>query len=354
LGTRILATVAGGTDDLALHVMEKLWLSSGEPDTSADKKLRDELADLYSAGARRGEPLAFFAEPPLPQMKVRNTGRRKGGRRERLSWPSSYRTWDPAYQAEYDEYQGNEIACAEAFLHDGYGHDTIVCLHTWTTGYFALQRRVYMVEKLYRAGLNVVLLMLPFHGPRNPPQSRFGGQLFPGTSPQRTNEAFGQSVWDVRSLISWLRSERCGRIGVMGMSLGGYIASVLASVDAKLDFVVAMIPMVSMADLLWQHGENHPIRKEAEARGITLEQTRLIYSAHSPLELQPVLAPERLMIVAGRGDRVCSPAHVDMLWEHWSRPRLHWFPGGHILHFRRGKLFDAVLDFLASLPERDG
>ena len=67
MAARILATVAGGTDDLALHVMEKLWLSSGEPDTSADKKLRDELADLYSAGAQRGEPLAFFAEPPLPQ-----------------------------------------------------------------------------------------------------------------------------------------------------------------------------------------------------------------------------------------------------------------------------------------------
>ena len=67
-----------------------------------------------------------------------------------------------------------------------------------------------------------------------------------------------------------------------------------------------------------------------------------------------MLAPERLMIVAGRGDRVCSPAHVDMLWEHWSRPQLHWFPGGHILHFRRGKLFDAVLDFLGSLPELNG
>jgi len=351
LSDRILATVAQGTDRFALHFMEKLWLSAGGPNTDSDRAAQEEFVEVYGAGIERGEPLAFFPQPPIPHVEVQNIGRLRGGRREHLSWHSGYRTWDPQYQNEYDGYERNTQACAEAMLHEGYGHDTVICLHTWTTGYFALQRQVYMADKLYRAGLNVVLPMLPFHGSRNPAGSRFGGQFFPGTVPQRTNEAFGQSVWDVRSLVRWLRAEGCGKVGVMGMSLGGYVAGLLASVDAELDFAIPMIPMVSMADLLWEHGAEHPIRKEAEGRGITLDLTRSLYRVHSPLELAPRLPAERLMLVAGTGDRICSPEHVERLWEHWGRPRIHWFPGGHILHFRRRRLFDEVLRFIAELPE---
>ena len=195
--------------------------------------------------------------------------------------------------------------------------------------------------------------MLPFHGPRNPKASLFGGQLFPGTSPQRTNEAFRQSIWDIRSLLTWLRSEGCGKLGVMGMSLGGYISALLASIESDLDYAISMIPMVSMADLLWEHGARHPIRKEAEQRGITLDLTRSLYRVHSPLERAPLLPPERLMVVAGRGDRICSPGHVESLWEHWGKPAFHWFPGGHILHFRRRRVFDEVIRFIANLPERN-
>jgi len=352
LSDRILASVAQGTDRFALHLMERLWLSAGGPNLDSGRAEQEQFVEVYGAGIERGEPLAFFPEPPLPHVEVRHIGRLKGGRRERLSWQSGYRTWDPEYQGEYDGYARNGRVCAEAMFHEGYGHDTVVCLHTWTTGYFALQRQVYMVDRLYKAGLNVVVPMLPFHGSRNPPESRFGGQFFPGTSPQRTNEAFGQGTWDVRSLTAWLRSEGCGRVGVMGMSLGGYITAVLASVDAELDFAIAMIPMVSMADLLWEHGADHPVRKQAEHSGISLDLTRSLYRVHSPLELSPLLAPERLMVIAGKGDRICLPAHVERLWEHWGRPRIHWFPGGHILHFRRRRLFDEVVAFIAELPER--
>ena len=327
-------------------------MSAGPPDTEVDRSEQAKFVEVYLRGLSTATSEPFFSAPPQPHVTVKGIGELRGGRRERLSWPSRYRTWDHLYQLEYDEYQRNATAYAEGMFHDGYGHDTVVCLHTWTTGYFRLQREIYMVNRLYRAGLNVVLLMLPFHGPRNPKGSLFGGQLFPGTSPQRTNEAFRQSIWDLRSLLKWLRIERCGKLGVMGMSLGGYITALLATVEPDLDYAISMIPMVSMADLLWKHGANHPIRKEALERGITLELTRSLYRVHSPLERPPLLPPERLMVAAGRGDRICPPAHVERLWEHWNRPAMHWFPGGHILHFRRRRLFDEVVRFIGALPGR--
>ncbi|HET6344014.1 MAG TPA: hypothetical protein VFH51_03730, partial [Myxococcota bacterium] len=43
----------------------------------------------------------------------------------------------------------------------------------------------------------------------------------------------------------------------------------------------------------------------------------------------------RVLLVGGRADRVVPPQHVQALWEHWGRPGLTWFPGGHYVHFGR-------------------
>jgi len=332
--------------------MERLWLTGGRPQTDVDATERREALRLYGEPAPVRDARSFFAEPPAPQVDVRHRARLKRGRREQLCWDSGYRTWDRHYQAEYDGYGRNRTAWAEAWRHEGFGRRTIVCVNAWMTGSFALQRRLYTARRLYESGLDVVLFMLPFHGPRNPAGSRFGGQLFPGTSPRRTNEAFGQTIWDLRSLLAWLQAEGSGPVGVMGMSLGGYTAAVAASVEPRLDFAVAMIPLVSVADLLWTHGAKNPLRQEAEANGFTLEVLRSLYSAHSPLELEPVLPRERLMLVAGRGDRICPPDHVEKLRAHWKGSRVHWFDGSHILHFGRRQLFNEVLDFVEGLPAR--
>jgi hypothetical protein len=43
------------------------------------------------------------------------------------------------------------------------------------------------------------------------------------------------------------------------------------------------------------------------------------------------------MVIAGLGDRLAPPEQSLMLWEHWGRPELHWFPGSHVFHMgRRG------------------
>jgi len=43
------------------------------------------------------------------------------------------------------------------------------------------------------------------------------------------------------------------------------------------------------------------------------------------------------MIIGGVGDRLAPPKHTRLLWEHWGRPRLHWFPGSHLLHLDKGE-----------------
>ena len=43
------------------------------------------------------------------------------------------------------------------------------------------------------------------------------------------------------------------------------------------------------------------------------------------------------------------PKHSRLLWEHWGRPKLHWFPGSHLLHLDRGEYLEAQAMFLRRL-----
>src|SRR5262249_19805569 len=143
-------------------------------------------------------------------------------------------TWDRAYQREYDDYEANAVAHSECLFTKDERRPTILCLHPWMSGSFFLQRRLF--RRLHRHGFQVVLFALPFHGPRTPTQARFGGPLFPGRCPRRTNEGFGQLIWDLRALLGALEQRVRGPIGAAGMSLGGYAAALLAGVEPRLAF----------------------------------------------------------------------------------------------------------------------
>jgi hypothetical protein len=69
-------------------------------------------------------------------------------------------------------------------------------------------------------------------------------------------------------------------------------------------------------------------------------------SLHSPLSYPPLLEKDRLFIIGGLADRLAPPDQSARLWEHWGRPRIHWFPGSHIIHVRRANYLREMGRFL--------
>lgn len=65
---------------------------------------------------------------------------------------------------------------------------------------------------------------------------------------------------------------------------------------------------------------------------IDREQFAAATGFHSPLTYQPLVPKDRRLIITGLGDRLAPPEQSAMLWEHWDRCALHWFPGNHVLH----------------------
>ena len=67
------------------------------------------------------------------------------------------------------------------------------------------------------------------------------------------------------------------------------------------------------------------------------------------LTWQSRLPAERLLIVAGMGDGITYPKHARLLQEHWQGAGLHWFPGGHIVHFGQRAYLEKMHRFMAGI-----
>ena len=310
-----------------------------------------ELASLYGDGTL-GLPSRFFPEPEPAVVTITDAGTAHGGRVDDLGFPSSYRPFLPAHRVEHHRWIENQTAHVRWFrAADRAPQPVMVCLHGWGGGAWWLEERAFSAGYWLARGFDVALFQLPFHGQRAPggvgkgPRS---GALFPSANLVRTNEAFGQAIHDLRALSAYLRANGAPAVGAIGMSLGGYTTALWATIDPTLAFAIAMIPAVSMSDLMWRHGEDSPARRRAAQAGVSEELIASVFAVHAPTTRRVLLPRERLMIVAGLGDRITPADQAERLRAHWGDCAIHWFPGGHLAQVGRGDAMRAVRQHLAA------
>jgi pimeloyl-ACP methyl ester carboxylesterase len=236
----------------------------------------------------------------------------------------------------------NRTAAARLFLHDGPARPAVLLIHGYRCGQWSIEERVWPIDWLFQRGLDVVIPVLPFHAVR---AHRSAAALFPSSDPRMTVEGFRQSVHDLRALMDMLRARGAPAAGSMGMSLGGYTTSLLATIDEKLDFAVPMIPLASIADLARAGGR---FVGDVEQQRLQFEGLEAALRVVSPLARPSRIARDRVLILAAAGDRITPPSHARWLANHFGAP-LTTFHGGHLLQFGRAQGFRAAGKMLGRL-----
>ena len=127
---------------------------------------------------------------------------------------------------------------------------------------------------------------------------------------------------------------------MFGISLGGYNAAMLAGYEPGLDFVVAGIPVIDLADALWSVAPPAHRAYYAE-HGLDEARYRNILKPVSPLSRAPLVARERLFIVAATADRIVVPHHPLLLSRHWNVP-VQWYQGSHLSVRREHEVRDTL------------
>lgn len=240
----------------------------------------------------------------------------------------------------------NRVAHARWFRHARGPRPCVVLVHGYMGGSYALEERVWPVQKLWDSGLDVVLTVLPFHGPRRAPARGYLPPAFPSNDPRFTVEGFRQMVVDHRALFSYLSNGNVASLGVMGMSLGGYSAALLSTLEQQLRFSVLFIPLAAIDEFAYRHGRMVGSASEQIAQREALRQAQL---AVSPLTRTSLVKPENVLVIAGEADRVTGLAHASKLASHFGA-ELVTFEGGHLLQLGKGRAFAPVFELL----EREG
>ncbi len=293
----------------------------------------------------RDVPLdSFFAEPVLIDPEFRELHAPGAARRVYdLAWPSGYIPAESEVSARYASALENRTAVARCFS-SAEGRPVAILIHGYMAGSFAFEQRVWPLALFESLGFDVVLYTLPFHGLR---ARRGSGSVpeFPGEDPRVNIEGFRQATFELRCLIGWLRQRGHRSVGAIGMSLGGYTAALLATVEPGLGFVVPIIPLSSLADFASEQGSLGPLPEEAAQQHALLQS---IYRCVSPTARPSLLDPKRALVIAAKADRITPAVHARRLAVHLRAP-LHSFYGGHLLQLGRGAAFERVAELLRDL-----
>lgn len=301
------------------------------------------FAESYPAGLADDFFLPLRAISPVARAVPSELGQ---ARSFDLSWDSDYQPFVPAVGDRYARTRENHAA-AVRFLGAEEKRPVAILIHGYMAGNYQVEQRLWPLVRFFRSGYDVALFTLPFHGLRAN-AARRGAPEFPSADPRLSNEGFRQVISDLRNFIAWLRREGHPDVGVMGMSLGGYTAALLATVESGLAFCVPVIPLASLADFAREQGELSAAPElEAEEHAL-LER---IYRVVSPLDRKPLIAPARTMVVAAKADRITPVGHARKLAAHFGSQQVAWH-GGHLLQLGRNAAFRRVETLLRELRGR--
>ena len=289
------------------------------------------------------KPQGFFGEsPPLPDVTVREVKARRRSY-HRVFFDSGYtpHPGEPGRE-RWLGYTANSREYALLLRHPE-PRPWLVCVHGTEMGRAAIDLAVFRAWKLHDdLGLNVVIPVLPMHGPRARGLPK--GAVLPGEDVLDDVHATAQAVWDIRRLLSWIRlQEPESLIGLNGLSLGGYIASLVASLEKGLTCAILGVPVADLVELLGRHSGF----RDDDPRRLTMKLAEPIGRMVSPLSLTPLVPMRGRFIYAGVADRLVHPREqVIRLWEHWGKPEIVWYPGGHAGFFRSRPVQRFVWDAL--------
>lgn len=301
--------------------------------------LRDQMRVVHDRATHTDE--GFFPHPGSLHPLRKPAKSIADAQVERLSWPSRPPRLFREQGAILDALPGNDRGVALYFRNSPAPRPLVLLIHGFGGGGRHIEPRVWPLSSIFAQGLDVLLPVLPAHGPRT---NKRGAPAWPGRDVRLRAEGFRQAMWDLQGLIAWLRDEGHPFVGAMGMSLGGYTTGLLATVDRTLDFAAPMIPLASFPDWTRDVGHIGGTEEQVAAVHAALEDA---HAPFSPLR-RPLVVPKQRTFVAGaERDGVTPIAHAARMAEHFDVP-LVTFGGGHLLQFGRGAAFKHLFGMLRS------
>jgi dienelactone hydrolase len=235
----------------------------------------------------------------------------------RLQFPSPVKSATPE----------NNTVHAEYYLPRGKGPFPGVIVLDITAGDQSLSRNLstFLAQK----GIAGLFVQMAYYGPRRPAGSRLR-LLSPDLN--HTLAAVRQTVLDLRLAAAWMASRPeldSKRLGIMGTSLGSFMAALTAEMEPRLGRVAVLLGGGGFVDGYYDHPKAQRYRKVYEALGGTKEKLAQLLAPVDPLTCAANLKEHKLLILAGKRDDIVPPKMAEALWKASGEQKIVWYDCTH-------------------------
>ena len=224
---------------------------------------------------------------------------------------------------------------------------TVILLHALMSASRFGYRRV--AERINRLGWNVLFPHLPFHYDRSGVPFLKGAETI---TPDlvHTAETVRQAVREMRQLIRYLRMQGDFPIYLVGTSYGGWIASLLLSLEL-VEGASLLQPMVDLAEATFFGPLSLVLGPLLLRAGVEVEQVERHAVLTSPLGGKPFPQTGPITIIGGAYDRLSPREKLLLCAQRWPNTTYHEVLQGHFGYRAMGRALELLLPQLRSLME---
>jgi len=231
-----------------------------------------------------------------------------------LTFPSPVKT-------EYPE--NNTVHCELFRSHSKGKRPAVVVLHI-LDGRFLVARLVCM--NLADAGLDAMLVKLPFYGPRRPADVRA-----PMRDPKFFELLIVQGVADTRraaALLAGLDTTGEGRVDLCGVSLGGFVAALTAGVDGHFRRAAFVLAGGGLSEVLTTGArETRKLGKRFAELGLSGDRLKAFLAPIDPITFAHRLESCDVIMFNMTGDEVVPASSARALASAAGDKPIKWYEG---------------------------
>ncbi|MCL6472381.1 MAG: alpha/beta hydrolase family protein [Firmicutes bacterium] len=199
---------------------------------------------------------------------------------------------------------------------------------------------------LARNGHNCITITLPYHIERATKSSASGKQ-FLSTNLRIVFEALQQAVKDVLSLVNWLSANGDKKIGLLGISLGGLIASYVSSATRKINYLVLLTPATNPMQIMGYMSSGKTANDRIAKTGLTEKQMLELTEPWDLKESKPHTPANRTLILKAAYDAIVPSDSIEKVLDAWGKPQIIRYNHSHLSILISRQVFKDINKFLA-------
>ncbi|MBZ9609873.1 alpha/beta hydrolase [Clostridium estertheticum] len=222
----------------------------------------------------------------------------------------------------------------------------VIFVHGWRADDLNRLGKVFLdsfIERRY----NFYNYVLPFHMERSPDTSLYSGEYFVSADVNRTLKSEQQAVSDIRALINYIKTEKKGKVIIIGLSLGGITTNLLSEVEENIDVLISLFYANDLSYTIFETEAGKYIKKDFLKNNFNYSLLKKSWEIINPSLRKPVIDLSKILLVSGKYDKYVIDKDTDVLWKNWGKPKRYVYSCGHSgIVFSKNKIKSDVLEFI--------